>query len=276
MLRETLEAALIISILLAYLKKTEAPSSLKNQVWFGALSAAVISGILAYLFSVFLGGFTGVQALYFEGGALILASLVLGWMIVWMMKHGRVMKSELIEKMDLAMSGKNKYAIISLAFVAVFREGVESALFIAGISTKENPTAVWTSTFIGIITATLISVFFFKGVLKLNLKQFFNVTSIILVIFAAGMFSVGIHEFQEAFLFGSGSLFWNVPLFVLPLSHKTGIIGPILRTLFGYKSNPSLLEIGAYLFYWVVVFLLYKRIQMSAALSGITSKPIRA
>ncbi len=259
-LRETIEAALIVSILLAYLDKTSNPK-FKRDVWIGTITAVILSAFGAVVFTQFLDGFEGTTEKLFEGFVMVIAAGVLSWMIIWMMRHGRYIKQELQEKVDLAMSEEKKYAILSLAFISVFREGIETILFIGGISSSEDPTGVLVSAVIGALVAVALAIGLFRGVINLDLKKFFNVTSVILILFAAGLFANGMHEFQELGWFGPEEAFLNTPLFVIPLSDKEGVLGPLLRALFGYQDKPTPLEIIAYLFYWVAIGFVYTRIK---------------
>ncbi len=263
-LRETIEAALIVSILLAYLDKTS-NIRFKKDIWIGTIIAVIFSMIGAVVFTQFLGGFEGSAEKLFEGIVMVLAASVLSWMIIWMMRNGRFIKQELQEKVDLAMSEEKKYALISLAFISVFREGIETILFIGSISASEDPTGVLLSALIGALVAVALAIGLFRGVINLDLKKFFNVTSIILILFAAGLFAHGIHEFQELGWFGPEDTFLNTPLFVIPLSDKEGILGPLLRALFGYQDKPTPIEIIAYLFYWVAIGFVYTRIKAQFA-----------
>ncbi|RMG25582.1 MAG: high-affinity iron transporter, partial [Methanobacteriota archaeon] len=190
-LRETIEAALIVSILLAYLDKTS-NIRFKKDIWIGTIIAVIFSMIGAVVFTQFLGGFEGSAEKLFEGIVMVLAASVLSWMIIWMMRNGRFIKQELQEKVDLAMSEEKKYALISLAFISVFREGIETILFIGSISASEDPTGVLLSALIGALVAVALAIGLFRGVINLDLKKFFNVTSIILILFAAGLFAHGI------------------------------------------------------------------------------------
>lgn len=259
-LRETIEAALIVSILLAYLDKTN-NVRFKKDVWIGTIAAVIMSVLGAVLFTQFLGGFEGTTEKLFEGIVMVTAAGVLSWMIIWMMRNGRYLKQELQEKVDLAMTEEKKYALLSLAFISVFREGIETILFIGGVSSSEDPTGVLVSALFGALAAMGLAIGLFRGVVNLDLKKFFNVTSIILILFAAGLFAHGIHEFQELGWFGPEESFLNTPLFVIPLSDKEGVLGPLLRALFGYQDKPTPLEILAYVFYWVAIGFVYKKIQ---------------
>jgi len=260
-LRETMEAALIIGILLAYLSKT-GNNKLKKDVWIGTSIAVLFSIIGAIVFESLIGGFEGDTEIIFEGVVMILAASVLSWMIIWMYTNSKTIKLELEKKSKQALSENNKYAFVSIAFIAVFREGIETALFVLGISTNETGSEILLGSLFGIITASIFAALLFRGAIELDIKKFFNTTSVILIVFASGLFSSGIHEFQELGLFGSESSFLNEHLWDSSsfLNDKDGGLGSLIRSLFGYQDKPSPLELIAYLFYWIFVLLAFKKI----------------
>ncbi len=260
-LRETIEAALIIGILLAYLTKTQ-NEELKREVWKGTGIAIALSILGAVLFEILLEGFEGTAETVFEGSVMILAAGVLTWMIIWMFHNAKYLKLELETKVKATISGTNPYGLMLLAFVAVFREGVETVLFLAGIRSSTERFAVLTGSIVGISIAIILAVQLVRGTVRLDLRQFFNVTSVILILFAAGLFSQGVHEFQELGVFGASTAMWNQPILDLSgiLNDKTNALGSLLRSLFGYQDKPTLLEIGAYFLYWIGIGLTYLKI----------------
>jgi high-affinity iron transporter len=267
-----MEAALIVGILLAYLQKT-GNDQFKRDIWIGTGLAIIFSIIGAAIFQIFLGGFEGQSEKLFEGIVMIAAAAVLTWMIIWMFHSASNLRYELQEKINLAIDDGKRYTLISLAFIAVFREGIETVLFMTGISYNEAPSAIIFSGSIGILVAVVLAAAFFRGSLELDLKRFFNITSIILIFFAAGLFSHGIHEFQELGWFGSESANWNIALWstavILPDSEG---LGAILRALFGYQDTPSLVELLSYGLYWLGIvftfFTINTRVKNFQSISG--------
>lgn len=256
-----MEAALIVGILLAYLDKT-GNFRLKRDVWIGTIVAVAASGLVALLFENFTNGFEGDTEKLFEGIVMLLAASILTSMILWMFRNAKDIRMGLEEKAQAAISGTKKYAIFSLAFVAVFREGIETVLFLAGVTSNEPSSAILFSGTIGIIVSVILAVLAFKGAIELNLRQFFNVTSIFLILFAAGLFSHGIHEFQELGWFGAESAPWNEALWDTSplLNDKDDGLGALFRALFGYQDKPSLLETGAYVGYWLGITIVFLEI----------------
>lgn len=256
-----MEAALIVGILLAYLSKTD-NHQFKRDIWIGTGLAIILSVLTAIAFQVFRGGFEGDDEKIFEGIIMILAAAVLAWMIIWMFSHSRTLKHVLELKTDTAISENRKFALVGIAFISVFREGIETVLFLQATITGEGVVANLTGAISGIVVALALAVFFFKGTVDLDLKKFFNFTSVILIVFAAGLFSHGVHEFQELGVFGGESSFWNKQLIDLSgvLNDKTNEFGALLRALFGYQDKPTVIELISYVFYWLVMGLTFLKI----------------
>ena len=263
-LRETIEASLIIGIILAYLTRTGNVES-KRDIWIGAILGIIASIIGAIGFQQLLGGFEGTTEKLFEGVMMITAALLLSFMIIWMFRSSKTLKYELEQKIKAAVKQDKKYALVTLSFIIILREGIETVLFLTGISSSEDASTVFLSGSIGIFVAIVLSVLFFKSSFKLNIKQFFNYTSILLIFFAAGLFSQGIHEFQELGIFGVSTSFWNTNFMDLSgiLNDKLNTLGVMLRALFGYQDKPTPIELVAYIFYWIVITLTYFQVNIS-------------
>jgi high-affinity iron transporter len=265
-LRETIEAALIVGIVLAYLTKTD-NSHLKKDVWIGVIAAVLASLLGALVFLQVYGGLEGDIEKLFEGFVMVFAVIVLSTMILWNFKHAKEIKHHLEGKVHDVISGNKRYAILSLVFIAVFREGIETVLFLGSILTSENPVSVSTGALLGIILAVILAIGLFQGTIHLNLRTFFTVTSVILILFAAGLLAHAMHEFQELHWFGlygaSESPLWNVALVDLSTILPDGVgIGAILRALLGYQDKPTLLEIVAYIGYIIVILFLYTKVKI--------------
>ena len=271
-LREGIEAALIVSIVLAYLKQLEA-SDRARLVWWGtgvavALSAAVGTGI-------FIAGaeFEGTAEEVFEGLVTLAAVGVLTWMIFWMRRQGARIRSELQEKVDTAIVSGG-LALAGLAFFAVLREGVETALFLfaAAKGTAVEGTAVAPATqvtgaLLGLALAVVLGVLLYRGGIRMNLRSFFRVTGLILIVVAAGLFAYALHELQEA-----GWLpVLEAHAFDLSASLPDDAgAGAILRGLVGYNADPTWLEVVGWAAYLVVVGGLFLRRSVQ---SGTKSRP---
>ena len=252
-LREGIEASLIVSILLAYLRKVGRPEG-SRLVWVGTASAGALSALVAI--GIFLAGasFDGRAAQLFEGSATLAAVAVLSWMIFWMRRQSATLRTELQEKVDGALLAGGS-ALAAIAFFAVLREGVETALFLfaaaSGTAVAQGAVAAqMLGAVLGLATAVVLGVLLYRGGISLNLRTFFRATGLALVVIAGGLLAYSLHEFQDAG--------------VLPLLTATAFdlsatlpddvgIGAILRGLVGYHATPSLLEVVAWVGYIVVV-----------------------
>ena len=261
-LREGLEMALIIGILLGALKKIRR-DDLAPSVWLGTLSAAAFSILTAVLLTIFGLSLKDRAEQIFEGATMLIAAGILTWMIFWMRKQARFMKGELEAGVNKAAASAGKTAIFWFAFVAVVREGVELALFITAAFFTGDQSQLTTNiiqtlagTILGLGTAILLGWTLFATTVRLDLRRFFQVTGILLILFAAGLVAHGVHEFNEVgWVPAVIEPVWNMN----PILDETSLLGQLLRTLFGYNGNPSLTEIIAYVAYLIVVSIFWRR-----------------
>ncbi len=196
-LREGMEIALIIGIVLGALQKTNR-YELKGGVWAGAGSAAILSLALALILAGLGASFEGRAEQIFEGLMMLIAAIIITWMIFWMQSQSRTLKGNLETDVRQAIGKSGKWALFSLAFLAVFREGVELALFLTATALASAPGATLLGALLGLATAGLIGWALFAATLRMNLRLFFQVTSLLLILFAAGLVAHGVHEFNEA------------------------------------------------------------------------------
>jgi high-affinity iron transporter len=266
--REGLEAALILGIVFGVLRRMGRTDQARF-VWLGAGLAGLLSlavGIGLHALGV---SFEGAAEEIFEGTAMLLAAGVLTWMIFWMARQGRAVQTELERDVRQAALGGGRWALFSLAFVAVVREGIELALFLTAAAFTASAAATLVGGTVGLAAAAVAGWLVFATTRTLNIGAFFRVTSVLLMIFAAGLVAHGIHEFNEAGLVPPVvEHVWDLN----PVLDENSALGQILKALFGYNGNPSLTEVVAYVGYWVVVSaaLLWGRSQTTpvAALSG--------
>ncbi|MDP2965037.1 MAG: FTR1 family protein [Pelolinea sp.] len=249
-LREGLEVALIIGIVLGYLDKVHA-GRLKPVVWrgffAGAASSLLIAGIL-FAIGVRLEG--RAEAL-FEGFAMLAAAAMLTWVIFWLGKQNQY--SEIQTRTEVALSQNRQAALFSLAYFAVVREGVELALFLLAAQISSGGVQTLVGAVTGLVTAFFAGWLTFKSVSRLDLRSFFRVTNILLIFFAAGLVGYGVHELNEAGI---------LPTFIQEIWNINSILndksdaGLFLKALFGYNGNPSLSEAFAYGAYLLIAGLL--------------------
>ena len=248
-LREGLEAALIIGIVLGVLLKIKR-TDLNIVVWCGVGVAAILSLLAAIALNLLGMEFEGKGEEVFEGVAMLLAAGVLTWMILWMQNHGSNLKSEIEKQTNQAAFGNGQKALFALAFLAVFREGIELALFLLAARVTSSPLQTLSGALLGLLSATILGWVLFTSTMKLSLRGFFGATNILLIVFAAGLVGLGIHEFNEAGVIPSIiEHVWDVNRI---LSDKSEV-GLLLKALIGYNGNPSLTEVAAYIAYLVAL-----------------------
>ncbi|MEW2218947.1 iron uptake transporter permease EfeU [Streptomyces sp. NPDC006990] len=245
-LREGLEASLVVCILVAYLVKTGRRDALR-PVWLGIAAACAISlGFGAALEF-------GSQELTFEaqealGGSLsILAVGLVTWMVFWMRRTARHLKSELHGKLDAALQ-MGTGALVATALLAVGREGLETALFVwASVrASGEGSTTPLAGVLLGLATAVVLGWLFYRGALRINLARFFTWTGAMLVVVAAGVLAYGVHDLQEArFLGGLSTKAFDISSAVPPDSWY----GTLLKGVFNFQPDPTVLQLVVWVLY---------------------------
>jgi len=261
-LREGLEAALIIGIVLGAVSKIRR-TDLTSPVWLGTLSAIVVSILTALLLTAFGMSLEDTAEKIFEGITMLIAAGILTWMIFWMGKQARFLKSELEDGVNKAAASTGKRAVFMLAFMAVVREGVELAIFITAVFFAGDPSQIMTNiiqtlagTILGLGTSALLGYTIFATTLRLDLRKFFKVTGILLILFAAGLVAHSVHEFNEVgWIPTIVEHVWDVNMFL----DENSVAGQLLKTLFGYNGNPSLTEMIAYFAYTITTAIFWKR-----------------
>ncbi len=263
--RETLEAALIVGIILAYLVKTK-EEKYNPIVYIAVVSAIGASIIGAFLFNALAGGFEGRAEQLFEGISMLFAAFLLTFMILWMMKQKHIV-AELHEKVSTELKERHKFGLFSLVFISVLREGIETVIFLGAASFIAAGSNSAIGAILGIIGAIIIGYLLFVLSKKINIKKFFNITSVLLILFAAGLVAHGIHEFEEAGVIPIVvEHVWDInppqnPDGSYPALHENGAIGSILKGLLGYNGNPSLTEVLSYFAYIILILILWKNIE---------------
>ncbi|HUV55043.1 MAG TPA: FTR1 family protein [Candidatus Krumholzibacteriaceae bacterium] len=260
--REALEAALIVTIMVTYLRKI-GKQELNKYSYLGAGSAIVVSLLVGVGLQKLYGGLGDTAGQLFEGVASLTAVVVLTSMIFWMTKHSKEIKGELEGKIEQAVTRGELYGIAALSFIAVAREGLETVLFLSATFIQDQVGTI-IGALIGALIVLGISVLLMKGTVNLEISRFFKVTSVLLLVFGAGLAGYGVHELIEAGE-GSGIDFGvlgekpfdiNPPVNTdgtYPLLHEKGVIGSVLKALVGYDGNPEWLRIIVYIGYWIVI-----------------------
>jgi high-affinity iron transporter len=247
-LREGLEASLVVCILIAYLVKTDRKDALK-PIWMGigvALALALGFGCALEF---------GSQELTFEaqealGGSLsIVAVGLVTWMVFWMRRTARHLKSELHGKLDAALA-MGTGALVATAFLAVGREGLETALFVwASVHAASDGTPrPLIGVALGLATAVFLGWLFYRGALKINLAKFFTWTGGMLVVVAAGVLAYGVHDLQEAdWIPGLRNLAFDISGTIPPDSWY----GTLLKGVLNFQPDPTVLQVTVWALYLV-------------------------
>ena len=255
--REALEAILVISIILGYISKINQPS-FKKWVWFGTLAGILASIGGKFLFDALIGGFEGQAEEIFEGFAMITGAVLISTMIFWMAGQKKIAQ-ELQKKVDVYVSASKKWGIFFLVFISIIREGIELVIFLTAAEFASESLG-WLGTLLGFIAGIGLGVLLYFGTIKFNIKTFFNITSVILILFAAGLVAHGIHELQEGGLipFVMYPLYNLNEIFAVPNPlNENSAIGSILKALFGYNGNPGLIELIGYWVYLIGIVTLW-------------------
>jgi high-affinity iron transporter len=260
-LREGIEAALVVAIILAYLRKINA-EQLARPVYFGTVLGILGSVAVGGLFLLLSVEFQGTGEQVFEGSTMLIAAAILTTMIFWMSKNSSGLSDNLKSKVQAALSTRQSYGLAGLAFVSIVREGIETVLFLGSVSFTSTGIQTLIGGALGIFVAVLIGIAIIKYSVRMNMKLFFNATGILLVFFAAGLVANGIGEFGEAGI---------VPPLVGHLWDSNSLIaddsnlGQLLHSLFGYSAAPSLSQILGYFVYWAFVAIWIYRTEVTHA-----------
>lgn len=246
-LREVIEASLIVATIAGILIKLKEKSHLR-VVWLGTIAAAIVSiGLLA------VGSITGlkIQELYsgrteqlFEGTMMMVSAVFITWAVFWLHKYFAYYKVRLLQKVKSTIAENQQKSLFFLVFTAVFREGFEVVLFLSTIYLSEKPDAVLGGFSLGLAGGLIIALLFITATLKLPVYRAFQVTTVLLILFAAGLLGRGVHEFTEAGMFPEIS---QVTLsFIPPNGH---LVGDLLKSIFGWSHKMTSLQLVAYALY---------------------------
>ncbi|HNV15087.1 MAG TPA: FTR1 family protein [Dermatophilaceae bacterium] len=255
-LREGLEAALVVVILIAFLVKTDRRWALR-YVWIGVGAAVALSVVIGAVLTFGTSGLDDRTAELVGGLASLLAVVLVTGMIFWMRSVGRRFAGELTGKLDRALDA-GPFAIAAVAFLGVGREGLESALFFYATVESAGETGIapalgWV---VGIGAAVALGIAIYLGAVRIDLAQFFRWTGVGLVIVAAGILAYAVHELQEAGVLPGE----NVYAFDLRSTiDPTSPLAMVVRGIFNLRPRMAVLEIGAWAAYLVVVLPLFLR-----------------
>jgi high-affinity iron transporter len=252
-LREGLEAALVVSILIAYVKKL-GRTDVIPRIWLGVGLAVLISLGLGAILTYGAYGLSFAATELIGGILSIIATGFVTWMIFWMLRAARGLSTELRHHVDAHLSGAG-WGLVLVAFLAVGREGIETALFIwAAVQASGSTTFPLIGAGLGIVVAVLLGYLIHRGILTINLSKFFSYTGVFLIIVAGGVLAYGVHDLQEAgFLPGLNTLAFDVSRVIPPDSWY----GTLLKGIFNFSPATTVLEAIAWVAYVVPVLTIF-------------------
>ncbi|UYM04763.1 iron uptake transporter permease EfeU [Solicola gregarius] len=252
-LREGLEAALIVSILVAYLVKTDRRDRLP-AIWLGVGAAVALALMVGAVLQFTSRAMTFEQQELLGGTLSIVAVAFVTWMVFWMRRAARGLKGELHGRLDHAMD-LGPLALAVVAFLAVGREGLETSLFFwAAAQTSSSTVVPLIGILLGLAVAAVLGVLFYLGALRINLSRFFTITGALLIVVAAGVLAYGFHDLQEAdFLPGLYNLAFDISGTLRP----DGWLGTLLKGTINFQPNPTWLQVIVWLAYIVPVMALF-------------------
>jgi high-affinity iron transporter len=247
-LREGLEASLIVGIIAAFLIQRGERRALR-PMWVGVAIAIGLCAAVAAVLRMVGQSLPFQQRELMEGILALIAVAGVTYMVVWMRRHSRELKGQLEDHAERALLVGSTLALVGMAFFAVLREGLETAIFmLAAFGSSSDPVATGLGALLGVTVAIGLGYAIYRGGVRINLSRFFRVTGFVLVLVAAGLLSTAIHEFAEAGVISVGQqtavdLAWLVGPGTVRQSLITGMLG--------LQAAPTVAEVVVYLAYAV-------------------------
>jgi high-affinity iron transporter len=245
-LREGLEAALIVGIIAAFLMQRGEPRALR-PMWLGVGTAIALCAVAAIALEIAGRSLPFRQREIMEGILALVAVAGVTYMVVWMRRHARELKGMLEDHAERALLAGSVLALVGMAFFAVLREGLETAIFmLAAFQSSTNPLATGAGAVLGVVTAVALGYAMYRGGARINLARFFRVTGFVLVLVAAGLLASAVHSFAEAGVITS---------FQDPAVNLSWLIAPgtvrasLITGMLGLQPVPTVAEIGAWLLF---------------------------
>ena len=260
MMREGIEAALIVGIIAGYLRQT-GRSQWMPLVWIGIATAVLLSLAVGIVLDLVSAEFPQRQQELFEALVGLVAVGILTSMVFWMRKAARSIKAQLQHSIDVALDGAARdgsngtgMALIAMVFFAVAREGLESVFFLLATFQQDVGLAAPVGALAGVAVAVAVGIGIYWGGVRLNLKRFFRWTGLFILVVAAGLLAGSLRALHEAGL-------WNgLQETAFDLSHVLPIDGPVgsvLAGIFGYQDTPAVGEVAVYLLFLLITLPLF-------------------
>lgn len=255
MFREGLEAALIVSLIASYLKRTQRSQWL-GVVWIGVILAAALCLGLGIFINQTTGEFPQKQQELFEGLVAVVAVCILTYMVFWMRKVSRSVKTHLEGAIDNALSaGKGQgWALVAMVFFAVAREGLESVFFLLAAFQQDVGVQAPIGAVLGLVCAILVGMMIYWGGIKLHLAKFFKWTSLFILFVAAGLAAGAIRAFHEA---GLWNYLQDIAFNLTDVLSTHSLLGTFLEGILGYQEAPSVSEVLVYFLYLIPALIFF-------------------
>jgi len=255
MFREGLEAALIVSLIASYLKRTQRSQWL-GVVWIGVILAAALCLGLGNFINETTGEFPQKQQELFEGLVAVVAVCILTYMVFWMRKVSRSVKTHLEGAIDNALSaGKGQgWALVAMVFFAVAREGLESVFFLLAAFQQDVGVQAPIGAVLGLVAAILVGMMIYWGGIKLHLAKFFKWTSLFILFVAAGLAAGAIRAFHEA---GLWNYLQDIAFNLTDVLSTHSLLGTFLEGILGYQEAPSVSEVLVYFLYLIPALIFF-------------------
>lgn len=255
MFREGLEAALIVSLIASYLKRTQRSQWL-GVVWIGVILAAALCLGLGIFINETTGEFPQKQQELFEGLVAVVAVCILTYMVFWMRKVSRSVKTHLEGAIDNALSaGKGQgWALVAMVFFAVAREGLESVFFLLAAFQQDVGVQAPIGAVLGLVFAILVGMMIYWGGIKLHLAKFFKWTSLFILFVAAGLAAGAIRAFHEA---GLWNYLQDIAFNLTDVLSTHSLLGTFLEGILGYQEAPSVSEVLVYFLYLIPALIFF-------------------
>jgi high-affinity iron transporter len=256
MVREGFEAALIVALVFAYLRKI-GRTDVARSTWLGVAAAAAVSAIVGITLHLTVGGLVGPARMRAFAAISLVAAGVLTWMVFWMRRQARAIKGELEQRVDAALAGAAAgRGMAMVAFLAVLREGIEAALFLVAAATDSNGGPVVLGAVVGLVIAAFLGWLVYVGGRRLPMRAFFQVTGVVVIVFAAGLLARTVMFLQNSGDLGS----LNDALYDLTahrwLTGRTEV-GKFLSAMLGWDARPSIEQVVVWAAYIVPVLTMF-------------------
>jgi high-affinity iron transporter len=242
MLREGAEAALILAIVLTCLRSLGRRREMR-WVWAGAGAAAVVAGAAAAVLATTIGSLQGRSEEIVEGAVALAAAAVLTWMVLWMARHAAVVRPQLEEDVAGALAAGGGGALAAVGFLAVLREGLETALFLVAAGDAAEGAGALVGGVAGLAAAAAVGAVVYQGGRRIDLRLFFRVTGVLVLLFAAGLAARGGHELEKAGLLPAPA----GPVWDLGFGDpESSVAARVAAEVLGWTPAPSWWQVAAY------------------------------